>query len=277
MKKKITVGTLAFNLAIFSFLIVQMYPLFWLIVSSFRPNLDLSSKPFSFPSTLTIVNFQNVILKSNIFIYIKNTVIVAIVSLFLIVVISSMASFAISKMRFGLSDRVYSYFITGLTIPYMVTVIPLFIMFTSLNIIDSYLALILPMVGFSLPVSILLFVNFFRFIPNELIEAAIIDGCSITQVFTKIILPLSRNTIVTVIAMNLIFIWNDYTFSLIFINSTEMKTVSLGLQDFIGSHGVTDWGATYAAICTSTLPTLILYFLLHKQITGGMTLGAVKG
>lgn len=277
MKKKITVGTLVFNLAIFSFLIVQMYPLFWLIVSSFRPNLDLSSKPFSFPSTLTIVNFQNVILKSNIFIYIKNTVIVAIVSLFLIVVISSMASFAISKMRFGLSDRVYSYFITGLTIPYMVTVIPLFIMFTSLNIIDSYLALILPMVGFSLPVSILLFVNFFRFIPNELIEAAIIDGCSITQVFTKIILPLSRNTIVTVIAMNLIFIWNDYTFSLIFINSTEMKTVSLGLQDFIGSHGVTDWGATYAAICTSTLPTLILYFLLHKQITGGMTLGAVKG
>jgi len=188
-----------------------------------------------------------------------------------------MASFAISKMRFGLGDRVYSYFITGLTIPYIVTVIPLFIMFTSLNIIDSYMALILPMVAFSLPVSILLFVNFFKFIPNELIEAAIIDGCSITQVFTKIILPLSKNTIVTVVAMNLIFIWNDYTFSLVFINSTDMKTISLGLQDFIGSHGVTDWGATYAAICISTLPTLILYFLLHKQITGGMTLGAVKG
>jgi len=150
-------------------------------------------------------------------------------------------------------------------------------MFSSLNIIDSYIALILPMVAFSLPVSILLFVNFFKFIPNELIEAAIIDGCSITQVFTKIILPLSKNTIVTVVAMNLIFIWNDYTFSLVFINSTEMKTISLGLQDFIGSHGVTDWGATYAAICISTLPTLILYFLLHKQITGGMTLGAVKG
>ena len=277
MKKKITVRNSAFYLAIFSFLIVQMYPMFWLILSSFRPNLDLSNKPFSFPSTLTIENFQSVILKSNIFIYIKNTIIVAVVSLFLIVLISSMASFAISKMRFGLGDRVYSYFITGLTIPYIVTVIPLFIMFTSLNIIDSYMALILPMVAFSLPVSILLFVNFFKFIPNELIEAAIIDGCSITQVFTKIILPLSKNTIVTVVAMNLIFIWNDYTFSLVFINSTEMKTISLGLQDFIGSHGVTDWGATYAAICISTLPTLILYFLLHKQITGGMTLGAVKG
>ena len=277
MKKKITVRNSAFYLAIFSFLIVQMYPMFWLILSSFRPNLDLSNKPFSFPSTLTIENFQSVILKSNIFIYIKNTIIVAVVSLFLIVLISSMASFAISKMRFRLGDRVYSYFITGLTIPYIVTVIPLFIMFTSLNIIDSYMALILPMVAFSLPVSILLFVNFFKFIPNELIEAAIIDGCSITQVFTKIILPLSKNTIVTVVAMNLIFIWNDYTFSLVFINSTEMKTISLGLQDFIGSHGVTDWGATYAAICISTLPTLILYFLLHKQITGGMTLGAVKG
>jgi len=277
MNKKITVRKSAFYLAILFFLVVQTYPMFWLILSSFRPNLDLSNKPFSVPSTLIIENFQNVIFKSSIFIYIKNTTIVAIVSLFLIVLISSTASFAISKMSFRLSDQVYSYFITGLTIPYIVTVIPLFILFTSLNIIDSYVALILPMVAFSLPVSILLFVNFFRFIPNELIEAAIIDGCSITQVFTKIILPLSKNTIVTVVAMNMIFIWNDYTFSLIFINSTELKTVSLGLQDFIGSHGVTDWGATYAAICISTLPTLILYFLLHKQITSGMTLGAVKG
>lgn len=276
MNKKITLSKLVFYLAILFFLVVQTYPMLWLIQSSFRPNIDLSTKPFSSPSVLTFENFQNVILKSNIFIYIRNTTIVAVVSLTIIVIISSMASFAISKMRFGMSDKVYSYFITGLTIPYIVTVIPLFTMFTSVKIIDSYLALILPMVAFSLPVSILLFVNFFRFIPNEIIEAAIMDGCGVGQVFTKIILPLSKNTIVTVVAMNLIFIWNDYTFSLIFINSTELKTITLGLQDFIGSHGVTDWGATYAAICISTLPTLILYFLLHKQITGGMTLGAVK-
>lgn len=141
---------------------------------------------------------------------------------------------------------------------------------------DTLVGLMLPLIAFSLPVSILLFVNFYRFVPNEIIEAAIIDGCNVYKVYYKIMIPLSLNTILTVLSMNFIFVWNDYIFSLIFINSTVKKTISLGLQDFIGSHGLTDWGATFASICVTTLPTLIIYFALNKKVSSGMTLGAVK-
>ena len=122
----------------------------------------------------------------------------------------------------------------------------------------------------------MLFVNFYTFIPDEIIEAAVIDGASVYGIYTRIMLPLSLNTIMTVLAMNFITVWNDYSFSLVFINSTELKTISVGLSDFIGPRGLKDWGATYAAIALSILPTLVIYFSLNKKMTAGLTLGAVK-
>jgi len=265
-----------YTIIILILFVIQAYPVLWLIISSFRGNIDLSIKPFSFPTSLTLDNYINVIAKSNVFLYMKNSTVVTTISLIIIVIFSSMASFAISKFNFKWSNKVYSYFLIGLTIPYAVTLIPLFVMYTHIHLIDTLFGLMLPLIAFSLPVSVLLFVNFYRFVPNEIIEAAIIDGCSIYQVYFKIMMPLSLNTILTVLSMNFIFVWNDYIFSLIFINSTNMKTISLGLQDFIGSHGLTDWGGTFASICVTTLPTLIIYFALNKKVASGMTLGAIK-
>ena len=276
MSGKFRFTRLVFYIFIGIFLIIQVYPIIWLIVASFRDNMELSNKPFGVPKLLTLDNYLTVFTNSNTLLYMKNSAIIAVISLFLIVIMSSMASFAISKIKFRFSDKMFSYFLLGLTIPVQVTIIPLFVMYTKLKILDSYISMILPMVAFSLPVAILLFVNFYKFIPDEIIEAAVIDGCSSYKVYYKVIFPLSLNTVMTVVAMNFIFIWNDFIFSITFINSTKLKTIALGLQDFIGSHGLTDWGATFAAICISTLPTLIIYFALNKQVMGGMTLGAVK-
>lgn len=263
-------------LLIICFLVTAAFPILWMVTAAFRPNIELSSDPFGIPSTLTLENFKTVFTDSNVLTYIKNSGIVSVVSLIAIVLLSSMVSFAISKMRFKGSKGVFRYFLVGLTIPQAVTLIPLFIMFTKLHIIDTRLSVILPLVAFQLPVSILLFVNFYRYIPDEIIEAAVIDGCGVYRVFFSIIFPLSLNTILTVLAMNFITVWNDYIFSLVFINSTALKTISIGLQDFIGPRGLTDWGATFASICLSTLPTLIIYFGLNKKMTAGLTLGAVK-
>ena len=263
-------------LLIICFLVTAAFPILWMITAAFRPNIELSSDPFGVPSTLTLENFKTVFTDSNVLTYIKNSGIVSGVSLIAIVLLSSMVSFAISKMRFKGSKGVFRYFLVGLTIPQAVTLIPLFIMFTKLHIIDTRLSVILPLVAFQLPVSILLFVNFYRYIPDEIIEAAVIDGCGVYRVFFSIIFPLSLNTILTVLAMNFITVWNDYIFSLVFINSTALNTISIGLQDFIGPRGLTDWGATFASICLSTLPTLIIYFGLNKKMTAGLTLGAVK-
>lgn len=259
-----------------AFLIVQAYPILWLILASLRPNLELSARPFDWPSTLTLENYITVFTKSSIPTYIKNSGIVTVISLLAIVLLSSMVSFALSKMIFKGRRRLFQFFLIGLTIPYAVTLIPLFVLYVKVGLIDTLLGLILPLVAFQLPVSVLLFVNFYRFIPNEIIEASIIDGCSVYGVYLRIILPLSLNTIITVLAMSFITVWNDYTFSLVFINSNDLKTISVGLQDFIGPRGLTDWGATFASICLSTLPTLAVYFGLNSKLTAGMTLGAVK-
>lgn len=259
-----------------SFLVIQAYPILWLIVASIRPNMDLAVRPFSIPSAFSLENYVTVFTNSNVLTYIKNSGVVSIISLILIVALSSMVSFAISKMYFKLSGKLFRFFLIGLTIPYAVTLIPLFVIYVKLNLIDTHLALILPMVAFQLPVSVLLFTNFYRFIPNEILEAAIIDGCNIYTIYLRIIIPLSLNTILTVLAMNFITVWNDYTFSLVFINSTHLKTISIGLQDFIGPRGITDWGATFASICISTLPTLAIYFGLNTKMTAGLTMGAVK-
>lgn len=259
-----------------SFLVIQAYPILWLVLASIRPNMDLAVRPFSIPSSFTLENYVTVFTDSNVLTYIKNSGIVSVISLALIVALSSMVSFAISKMYFKSSGKLFRFFLIGLTIPYAVTLIPLFVIYVQLGLIDTHLALILPMVAFQLPVSVLLFTNFYRFIPNEILEAAVIDGCNIYTIYLRIIVPLSLNTILTVLAMNFITVWNDYTFSLVFINSTHLKTISVGLQDFIGPRGITDWGATFASICISTLPTLAIYFGLNTKMTAGLTMGAVK-
>jgi raffinose/stachyose/melibiose transport system permease protein len=264
------------TLVILLLMIVQVYPMLWLMLSSFRDNIELSTRPFSLPSSFTLANFSTVFLKSNMLLYMRNSAFVALVSLSLIVLLGSMASYAISKLRFRMSKAAFSYFLIGLTIPYQVTLIPLFIMYTKLNVLDTHLALILPLIAFSMPVTVLLCVNFYRYIPDEIVEAAVMEGCGPYRIYSAIIVPLSANVMITVLSMSFIFVWNDYIFSVVFLNSTHLKTVSLGLQDFIGSHGLTDWGATFASICISTLPTLLIYFLLNSRVVDGMTLGAVK-
>lgn len=257
-------------------IVVQVFPIAWLLVSSFRHNLELSTDPFGWPRGFTLENYVTVFAKSSTLLYMRNSAIIAAVSLVLIVITASLASFAISKLRFRFRKQVFNYFLVGLTVPVVVTLIPLFTNYVRFGILDTYLSMILPMTAFSLPVSVLLFVNFFKFVPDEIVEAGVLDGCTAYGIFARIVFPLSMNVVVTVVAMNAIFIWNDFVFSLTFINKTARKTISLGLQDFIGSHGLTDWGATFAAICISTLPTLILYFALNRKVVGGMTLGAVK-
>lgn len=276
MKKRIRPGRVVYFVVIAAFVVTHLYPIIWMIFSSFRSSLELAAHPFSMPETFVLENYHRVLFESNMPRYLANSAIVAVVSLTAIVFISSMVSYAISKLRFRFSKLTFSYFIIGLTIPYQVTLIPLFIRYTKLGLLNTRIGLILPLVAFSLPVSVLLFVNFYKLIPDEISEAAVMDGCGPYRLYSSIILPLSANTIITVVSMNFLFVWNDYVFSLIFISDTNLKTISLGLQDFIGSHGLTDWGATYAAIVLGTLPTLVMYLILNKRVVVGMTMGAVK-
>ena len=195
----------------------------------------------------------------------------------LIMILSSTAGYALAKFKFRINKFLYSFFTFGIMIPVQITLIPLFIFYSRMRILNTTFSLVLPQVGFALPLSIMIFVSFYYFVPNELIEAAIIDGCSPIRVFMQIIIPMAKNTFITIAAMYGILIWNDFIFANTFISRNDAKTVAIGLKDYVGAFGNVDWGLTFAAISISILPPLILYFSLNKYVTVGMTAGATKG
>ena len=144
-------------------------------------------------------------------------------------------------------------------LPMQVALIPLFTIFNKMGLINTYPAIILPQIAFSLSYSIQLFYSFSKFFPEEMLEAAIIDGCSPIGCFFKMVVPMSLNSIITVATMQAVFCWNEY------------------INAFVGSMGLTDWGATFAAITVTVLPVFIFYFFSSKKMLAGMTAGAVKG
>ena len=275
MKKNVI--KIVFVILILVFLVIQIYPVIWLFIASVKPTVELASEPFAFPKTVTFENFVNVLSDGKIGMYMWNSLKVTGLSLILIVVLSSTAGYALSKFRMRGKKQIYSFFTFGIMVPVQITLIPLFIFYSNVGILNTSMSLVLPQVGFALPLSVMMFVSFYEFVPNELIEAAIVDGCSPFRTFIQIVFPLARNTVITIASMYSILIWNDFIFANTFISETNAETVAMGLKDYVGAFGNVDWGSTFAAIAISILPPLIIYFSLNKWVTAGMTMGATKG
>ncbi|MEY8495029.1 carbohydrate ABC transporter permease [Lachnospiraceae bacterium 29-91] len=256
--------------------IIQVYPFFWVITSSFKTAEQLASTPaYSLPQQLFMGNYERA-MQSNLPRYFLNSIVVAVCVLAALVIISAPVAFALSKLRFRQSEKVMSFFLFGMMIPVFSCLIPMFRVYNALGIRNTYWALIIPQVGFGLPMCIYLYKNFMERIPNSLVEAAEIDGASPWYVFTKIIFPMSKNVTVTIITFNFIYIWNEFVYANTFMTKNIMKTLPIGLNDFIGEMGMVDWGSTFAAITLTIIPTLIVYFILNRQVIDGMTSGAVK-
>ena len=258
-------------------LAVQIYPIFWIFMTSLKTTDEIQSKStFALPATFNLQNYVRAIETSNLGLYFKNSILVLFITIVALVLFSSTAAFALEKMKFRINQGILSFFLLGITIPIHVTLIPLFQVYRDTHLLNTYWALIVPQIGFNLPLSIYLFISFYKFIPNTIMEAAAIDGASIWRIFSHIMLPMSKNCIITVVTMNSIFIWNEFVFANTFISDSNLKTIPIGLFDYIGAKGMVDWGATFSAISIFLLPVLIVYFLLNKGIIAGMTTGAVK-
>ena len=258
-------------------LVITIYPIIWIFQISFMQLEDFQGdNPFALPKHLNFSNYENAFANSRIDLYFLNSMFITASSIAGILILSSMASFALEKFTFRLKKATFSYFLAGIVVPIHVTLIPLFMIYRSIGILDSYISVILPYVSFGMPMAIYMFTAFYRFIPTGIIEAAIIDGCNVYQLFIKIVIPISTNTIVTIATLNFVFIWNEFVFANTFINNRARRTVILGLQDYVGQWGQTDLGATFSAIAITIIPIFIVYFILNKQIIAGMAAGAIK-
>ena len=256
-------------------LIFSFYPILYMLFTSLRRQQDLfTDAPWSFPSHPTLENYVNVLV-NGFFTYFGNTVFVTVVSVFLIVVFSLLAAYAISRARNRYTRTVFSLFLLGLAIPLQATIIPIYAIVSSLHLYDTLFALILPSIAFGIPLSILVLVTYIRDIPNELHESMLLDGATHARILFNLVLPLSRPAIITVIIYETIQVWNSYLFPLVLTQSQSVAVLPLSLANFRGQF-TTNVPAILAAVFLSAAPIIILYVFGRRQLLGGLVAGFSK-
>lgn len=276
MKKNMRPGNKGTFIILVLFSICCLYPIIWLLVNSLKTNDELFSNPWGFPKTLEIGNYTRAIIGGNIGQSFINSVIISFAALFIAVLFGSMVSYGVARLHFKAAGLVKSLFMLGMSIPAYAAIVPLFSIFTKLGLLDSYASVVISHVVFAFPITIFILSGFFSTLPGEIEEAAIIDGCSILGGYFKIIMPISKSSIVTVAVINFITMWNDLLFPQIFLSSENKMPLPVMLTTFADLDSV-DYTGMLAAVVLTVIPTIVVYMFLHDKIMDGMTAGAVKG
>lgn len=258
--------------------VIEVYPLFWMISASFKQSWEWSEKPaFALNSGFYLKNYVDAWTRGHMSVYFGNSLIATLVSLVFIVLFSTTVGFALTKMEWKFRNFVSKYFLLGIMVPVATTLIPLFQIYGKLGLLNTRLCLILTYIASGLSLSIFLTRGYLRSFPDEIMEAAVMDGCGIYRMMWNVVVPLMKNSIVTVLVLQFFFKWNDLLFSMTFISNSALKTVQTGLLYFSDEFGSKNWGAIFASVSISVLPILVIYMFLNKKIMEGMTAGAVKG
>jgi raffinose/stachyose/melibiose transport system permease protein len=257
------------------FVLVATYPIVLMIASSFKTNVEIFSNPLSFPRSLSLETYRKLWEAVPFADFLWNSVFVSVASVVLIAVFSALAAFYLARFSFRWTGVLYFFFLIGLMIPIKLGIVPLFLLMKKLGLLNSLWSLIVIYTASGIPISVFILTGFFRTLPVELEEAARIDGCSHFQVFWRVLLPLIRPALGTVVIINFITAWNDFFFPLIFIQEETLKTIPVGMMVLFGEYE-TDWSLLFAGLTLSALPMIGVFLLASRQFMEGLTAGAVK-
>ncbi|NNG02262.1 MAG: carbohydrate ABC transporter permease [Desulfobacteraceae bacterium] len=269
-------SVLAIHLILISWSLVVLFPLWTMLVNSIKPKREIFRHPFGIPDEITFEGYRHAWTGANFDIYFRNSIFVTVVSLLLILVLGSLAAYAMANWRSRTSNLVYLFFIAGLMVPIRLGTINIFQMIIAMGLAGSIFSLIPIYVAMGLPIATFVLTTFIRELPHEIFDAARVDGASEWRIYWTIILPLVRPALATVAIFDLIPIWNDIWFPLIFNLADNHRTVAIGVSLLFGQYQ-TNWTRVLSALSLSAVPILILYLLMSKQFIKGLTAGAVKG
>jgi raffinose/stachyose/melibiose transport system permease protein len=256
--------------------LVQIFPLYWLFTFSLKDNIQIfQTNPLGLPNPYHFENFTDVLEKGKVASFLLNSVLVTVSTIFISTILSTMAAYAIARMKWKWSNSTLLFFLMGMMIPLHATLVPLFIFLKRTSLYDTPFALILPYVAFAIPMAIYIFVGFFKTIPREMEEAACLDGMSIYGIFIRIMVPLIRPAIATVAIFTYLSCWNELMFAISFISKPQWKTLTVGIMGMVGMYA-TNWGALGAGLVVATVPTLIIYLMMSGEIQKSFTTGALK-
>ncbi|WP_252502227.1 carbohydrate ABC transporter permease [Sporosarcina sp. Marseille-Q4943] len=257
------------------FSLIALYPIYLMFLSSVKPNLEILTAPLSFPKEFTLENFAVVWEKVNFSSYVWNSVYVSALSIFFILFFSSLAAFYLSRYDFKWNAFILFFFMLGLMIPMKLAILPLYMMMLKLGLLNSLNSLVIVYIAGNVPFAVFVFYGFFRSLPKDLDQSARLDGCNEFQIYYKIILPLMRPSLAIVGIVNLIGVWNDFFYPLIFIHDDAKNTIPLGMLSLFGEYD-TQWNLLFAGLTISSLPMIVAFLLASKQFIEGLTTGAVK-
>lgn len=276
MKRR--VSSVLRTILIIAILIVFLYPLFWMITASFKQPSEFVTKPaYALNDGFFWQNYVDAWTRGNMGTYFFNSLINTLISLVLIIICSVTISFALTKMNWKFKKLMSAYFGFGIMVPVATTLIPLAQIFQKMGLYNTRTGLILVYTASAISFSVYLITGYLRALPDEIIEAGIVDGCNVYRLMWSIVIPLMKNAIITVLVIQFFFKWNDLIYSMTFVSKSSLKTMQTGLLYFENEFGSKNWGAIFASVSISVMPMLVMHLALNKSVIEGMTTGAVKG
>ena len=277
--KEIAKSRIAWGVAYFLafiWLLVALVPFVFMVFNSLRKQFDmLQQGPLHMPDPWYFDNYPQIV-QNGIFGYFGRSVLIVSISLVLMLIISSFASYPLSRMKFKLRNFLYAGIIAMMSIPMHVTLIPIFKMTNAMGLYNNKFSLIGPYVAFALPMSVFILTGFMMTIPREVEEAAVIDGCNKYSMFFRIIWPLSKSGLSTLAIYNGVSMWNEFAFANTFLNTASQKTLPLALGQFKGEFSM-NMPMILSVLVLSALPMIILFIVFQDKLVKGMMAGAVKG
>ncbi|MCR4876120.1 MAG: carbohydrate ABC transporter permease [Clostridiales bacterium] len=257
--------------------VICLFPVYWMFTFSLKSNEEIfGANVMGLPQNWLWGNYSRALNVGNMGQYFLNSLIVTMVSILFVLVAAIMATYAMTRLQWKGRKRMNSFFMLGLTIPIHAAIVPLYTTLSRLNMLNTYWALIIPYSAFSLSMGILISIGFMGDIPYDLDEAAFLDGCGVWGIFLRVIAPLMLPAVSTVGIYTFLQCWNELMFATVFISKEAYKTLPVGIQGLSGQY-TTEWGPIGAALAMATIPTLIVYIFLSKQIQESFIAGAVKG
>ena len=278
MRLQQTLSSTAIHGILLGWTLLAVFPLILIVVNSLKTRKAIFGDPLGLPTgeALSYQGYESVITNSDFPMFFGNSLIVTCVSLFFILLFGAMAAHALSEYKFRGNTLIGIYLIVGIMVPIRLGTVALLNLIVDLNLANTLTALILVYTAQGLPIAIFIFTEFLRSVSREIKDSARIDGLSEYRIFFEVVIPLVRPVIATVAVFSMIPIWNDLWFPLILSPGEETRTVTLGVQQFIGQYTV-KWGSVLAALSVAIFPVLIMYIIFSRQLIRGITAGAVKG
>ncbi|HJC05367.1 MAG TPA: carbohydrate ABC transporter permease [Candidatus Enterocloster excrementipullorum] len=274
-KKKIRVSSILLNLLCIVLCAVIAAPLLWIILNSFKTNQEMFMDSLALPEVWQFGNYAKA-WSMGLYRYFGNSVLVSAIALVGILVLASFLAYGLTRFRAKGSNIIFIIVLGGMALSEQIALVPLYNILQALHLYDTYAAVILPYIAFRIPFTVFLMRAYFITIPEELEEAAVVDGYNSLQIFTKIIVPISKPIFASCAIVNLNFVWNEFLFANVFLSNKAIQTIPIGLMTFKGDLKV-DYTTTLAGLIIASMPLIILFLLMSKQFVRGLTSGAVKG